>query len=154
MSQPTRFRYALQPVLATRQWELDAAMQDLAQINQAIAKAQQALQRLQQEQASVNQAWVAQAQQAQGLARDQFELVTRYMGELTLQCRQQQTRLDEYQQQRNGLIERVEKAKRALDAVNKHRALSQAKFARQQLNVEGKIADDQWAMAQGGVKHE
>lgn len=154
MSRPTRFRYALQPVLATRQWELDAAMQDLAQINQAIANGQQALQRLRQEQASVNQAFVAEARQGQGLGRDRFELVTRYMGELGLQCTQQQTRLDDYQQQRNGLIERVEKAKRALDAVKKHRALSQAKFARQQLNVEGKIADDQWAMAQGGIEHE
>lgn len=144
-----RFTYALQPVLATRQWELDAAMQDLAQINQAIAQGQQTLSQLQQEQTSVSQAWQAEAAQAEGLRRDRFELVTRYMGELTLQCQQQQTKLNEYQAQRNELIERVDKAKRALDAVEKHRTLTRAKFARQQLNAEGKIADDQWSMLNG-----
>ena len=154
MTRPERFTYALQPVLVTRQWELDAAMQDLAQINQTIAQAQQALSRLQQEQVSVSQAWQAESEQVQGLRRDRFELVTRYMGELTLQCQQQQTKLNEYQQQRNDLIERVDKAKRALDAVEKHRTLTRAKFARQQLNAEGKIADDQWSMAQGVAKHE
>ncbi|MEN9868605.1 MAG: hypothetical protein RL748_4195 [Pseudomonadota bacterium] len=151
-----RFHYTLQPVLLERQWELDAACQELARINQLIASGEQALQNLQQEQASVSSAWQQESAQAQGLQRDRFELVTRYMAQLAGQYQQQQSSLQQYRNERDGLIERVGQARRALDAVEEHRDLSKVKFTRQQLSADGKIADDQWSMAQtrGETEHE
>jgi hypothetical protein len=148
MSSQSRFRYALQPVLLTRQWALDALLLDLNRINDDLRNCRQAFDSLQQEIGSVSLAWQAETGQASGLTVDRFALVTRYMADLAQQKREQESLLAELEHERNLMIERVAKAKRAVEAAERHRDLMRVKFTRQQMSAQFKDADDQWSNAQ------
>jgi flagellar biosynthesis chaperone FliJ len=148
MSGPARFRYALQPVLLTRQWDLDALMLDLNRINENVQACQQAYDRLMQEIANVSLAWQAENGPESHLAVDRFVLVTRYIADLAVQRKQHEMQLAELEQERAAMIEQVAKAKRGVDAAEKHRDLMRARFIQLQLRAEFKDADDQWSNAQ------
>ncbi len=148
MSRGSRFRYALQPVLLTRQWELDALMQELSTANAELAETQQALAQLAQQMQDVSTAW--EAETAQGLNPARFALVTRYLGELSAQRQQQESLLAQRQQVRDELIDKVSQARRAVDAAEEHRDAELAKFTREQMSAQFKEADDQWSTAQTG----
>ena len=150
MSSNSRFRYALQPVLLTRQWELDALLQDLADINNRLAGCRQAVAQLTQQMQDVSSAWQAENAQGASLTPDRFALVTRYLGDLAAQRQQREQQLTAIEQQREEMIDRVAKARRALDAAEEHRDAELVKFNREQASGQFKDADDQWSNAQTG----
>jgi flagellar export protein FliJ len=148
MSRGRRFEYALQPVLLTRQWELDSLLQDLNQINGRLQTVQAEIARLGQEMQSVSVAWQAESQQGVNLAMDRYGLVTRYLAQLSTRRAAQEAEQAEIMQEREAMVTRVGKAKRAVEASEQHRENERMKFEREQMSAEFKQADDQWVSTQ------
>jgi serine phosphatase RsbU (regulator of sigma subunit) len=151
MSGKLRFRYALEPVLLTRQWDLDALMQTLAEQNAVIATHGASAAATQASIASAGAAWQAKAASGQFQSVDQFVLATAYMGDLSRQAREQAVRMSELVTERDELAERVVSAQRAVQAAEKHRDEMRAQFVQQRLSGEFKVADDQWNTLQSGA---
>lgn len=151
MSRNLRFRYALEPVLLTRQWDLDALMLSLGEQNAAIT-AQAALEAgIEERIAAASLAWDASMTGGLMQSVDQFALVTRYMGDLTRQARELAEHMAELVQHRDALIDEVVMAKRGVEAAEQHRDEMRALFVQQRLSGDFKIADDQWNTLQSGV---
>lgn len=147
----SRFRYALEPVLLTRTWQLDALMLELGEQNAAIAAQALVQADIQGRIARARAAWGEQTAGARYQSVDQFLLVTRYMGDLARQARDAASRMNELAAQRDGTIERVVLAKRGVEAAEAHRDAMRARFVQQRLSGDFKLADDQWNTIQAGA---
>jgi hypothetical protein len=151
MSRAARFHYALEPVLLTRQWDLDALMLELAEQNAAIAR-QTALQdAVQASQTSAAQAWEEASSGGKAQTVDAFVIHSRYAADLARQAREHATRMDELVLRRDALIADVVQAKRGVEAAEQHRDEMKAQFVRQRLSGDFKVADDQWNTLQSGA---
>ncbi len=142
MSRAARFDYPLQPVLLTRQWELDALMQDLVTKLAQLQEAEQAAQKVQQEMQAVNTA--AQLEAGQSLQPDRLARVNRYLMQLGNLLQTQQKQVQSLRTEHEKLQEQVALARRALDASEQHRDEEQAKFRREQQSAQFRDQDDGW----------
>lgn len=155
MSRNGRFQYALNPVLLTRQWTLDALLLDLDRINGDLAACQKTLVKLRRDRQTAGSEWRRQVGAAHGLTVARFALVTQYLGELARQCLIEEKTVGELEQERVHLIDRVAAAKRAVEAVERHRDDERAQFQRAQMSGEFKHADDQWSTLQAhAINHD
>jgi hypothetical protein len=151
MSRGQRFRYALEPVLLTRQWDLDALRQELGAQNALIAAQQQLVDQLQLLQAAAGAQWQTMAAKSEGQSVDAFVLANRYMADLALQGRELDTQMLELVQLREALITQLVQAQRAVEAAEQHRDEMETQFIQQRLSGEFKQADDLWNTLQAGV---
>ncbi|NRR31460.1 hypothetical protein HSX11_14880 [Oxalobacteraceae bacterium] len=151
MSGQARFRYALEPILLTRQWALDALLLELGEANAQLAecRANCAAAREQLDQAAVQ--WRALGAGAQALSVDQFMRLARYMDERGAHLRALEQAQALKEQERDALIDQVAAAQRGIDAVERHRKRMQAQFVKARTSGDFKIADDQWGMLQAGL---
>lgn len=142
------FRYALEPMLLTRQWELDRLRTELGELNAAWT-AQDGVVRtlLARQQASMAQ-WGGLGDSAQPLFVDRFVMLQRYIDDCARQARLEQQALDALAQRRDALTDALGLAQLALEAVQEHREKMQAQFMQARLSLDFKAADDQWGMAQ------
>lgn len=138
-----RFRYALEPLRLTRQWDVAALMADLAEHNDVVARGEAALAALQLRLDDASAQWQACASAAV-LQVAQLSRVGAYMGELNVQLRQQQDTLGADSAARDALVDRLMAAQRALDAVDQHRDGAHAEFVQLGASGDCKVADDQW----------
>jgi len=146
-----RFRYALEPVLLTRQWALDALLLTLGEHNAAVA-AQAALQAETQaryEAAASDWRALAAAQQAQSVQT--FVMNGRYLAELARQLREQAAQMDALSAARDEVIAQVVSAQRALEAVEQHRDETRRQYIQERVSSDFKLADDQWNTLQTGA---
>lgn len=143
-----RFEYALQPVLLTRQWALDAALLELQDMNQKVQEAREVADKLREEIKAVSAAWAAESEQ--GLRADRYALVTRYLADLSVRLAEQDKVVQELEEERLQLVDKVAQAKRSVEAAEKHRDEEEAKFKRERARVEFAQADDQWSLSQSG----
>ncbi|MRW94175.1 hypothetical protein GJ699_29800 [Duganella sp. FT80W] len=143
-----QFQYPLQPIAAQRQWALDALLLELNECNQALAQRHSECQAAREQVAQLTAAWREQALRGTALRADQHALWSGYL----LDCRQRQANLEQalasLQEARDGLVEQVSVAQRALDAMDKHRVGLQREFVKAGLSAEFKSADDQWGVLQ------
>lgn len=146
-----RFRYALEPVLLTRQWDLDALMQNLGEQNGAIAAFALTQAATLASIADAGAAWQAKTASGQFQSVDQFVLATTFMADLSCQAREHAAHMAELVARRDELAESVVCAQRGVEAAEEHRDEMQAAFIRQRLSGEFKIADDQWNTLQSGA---
>ncbi len=146
-----RFRYALEPVLLTRKWDLDKLMQALGQHNGVIAEHAVLEAALQEKIAGAATAWMTMTASATFQSVDTFVLSTRYMADLSRQARDQAKRREELEALRDELIDSVVRAQRSVDAAEQHRDEMKALFVQQRLSGDFKIADDQWNTLQSGA---
>jgi hypothetical protein len=142
-----RFRYALEPVLLTRRWALDALMLSLADHNADIA-AHAAVQ------ATTRENYVAasaewQAEQMESV--QPFAIRVRYLSELSRQLREQAERMTVLVEARDAVIEQVVRAQRAVEMAEQHRDEMKDQFIQQRLSADFKLADDQWNTLQTGA---
>lgn len=143
----SRFRYALQPMLLTRQWELDRLRSELGELHAAWSKQNAALQvLLQRQQASMGE-WNALGSSAQSLSVDSFVMLSRYIGDCARQAGAERQALDALEAQMEELTARLRLAQRALEAVEEHREKMQAQFVQAKVSLDFKAADDQWGMS-------
>lgn len=151
MSGGGRFRYALEPVLLMRTWHLDALLLELSEQNGAIAAQSLAQADIQGRVAQVSEAWNEETSSGRAQSVDRFMLVTRYLGDLARQAREAAARMAELKAQRDETIERVVAAKRGVEAAEAHRQDMHARYIRQRLSGDFKLADDQWNTLQAGA---
>jgi flagellar export protein FliJ len=151
MSGRNRFRYALEPVLRTRQWELDALLLELGNLNAVLAALRAELAQLDEESRQTAAAWTAHAAAAASIAVGQLALVTRYVQELAEQALAKQQAIAAQERERDALIARVMASQRSVEAVEKHRDESEAAFIKLQLSSEFKVLDDHWSTLQANV---
>lgn len=151
MSGKLRFRYALQPVLLTRQWNLDSLLVELGEQNAALAA--QAMLEADVEALAVaaDAEWHARNAGGQMQSVDQFMRASRYKDDLARQARELAARSAELAAERDALIERVVAARRAVDAAEQHRDEMRLRFVQQRLSGDFKVADDQWNTLQSGA---
>lgn len=146
-----RFRYPLAPILLTRQWELDALLLELAEHNAAVAQQQGRLVHFEGQLAAAGADFRALTQCDTGLPVQRFTILSRYIGDVSLQIRHEQAELERLGALRDALAERVVAAQRGVEAVEKHRDEMETKFIQQRLSGDFKIADDQWSTLQAGM---
>ena len=146
-----RFRYALEPVLLTRQWDLDAQLLALGEHNAAIASQNKLETEVKADIAQANAEYSAMAVAGQAMSAGRFMLANQYLGELARRSREIAARMAELVALRESAIEGVVLARRALDAAERHRDEMQSKFIQQRLSGEFKLADDQWNTLQSGA---
>jgi hypothetical protein len=151
MSGAQRFRYALEPVLLTRRWELDALLLALAERNAAIVQ-QEALQEgVRASLAAAALQWEQTTAAGKSHSVDAFVLNNRYVGDMSRQARELAGQMAELVLRRDEAIDAVVLAKRAVEAAEQHRDDTQAQFVRQRLSGDFKVADDQWNTLQSGA---
>ena len=146
-----RFRYALEPVLLTRRWALDALLLALGEHNAAVA-AQAALQA--QTQACYDAAasdWRALAATAEAQSVQTFAVNGRYLGDLGRQLREQAAHMEALSAARDEVIGQVVSAQRALEAVERHRDEMRRQYIQKRVSADFKLADDQWNTLQRGA---
>ncbi|HEX7636731.1 MAG TPA: hypothetical protein VF427_15830 [Noviherbaspirillum sp.] len=146
MSRNGRFRYPLEPVLLTRQWDLDALLLELNQANEALSKLRNECAAVQDKIDSCTGEWKNRADTA--LTVDSFAVLTNYLQDLAKQRLRVEQEIAQQEQERDALIERVVAARRGVDAVEQHRDEMKAEFVRQRLSQDFKLADDHWSTLQ------
>lgn len=146
-----RFRYALEPVLLTRQWDLDALMLDLGEQNAALAAHQAVITEANACFGAASAEWRELTSGGASYAADRFALLTRYLGELARQSRENALRLTELQAARDDAAARVVTAQRAVEAAEQHRDECKAQFMQERASADFKLADDQWNTLQTGA---
>lgn len=151
MSQPARFRYALEPILLTRQWDLDALLVELSERNSAIAKQEIVIAVLQTRIGAAGVDWHALADGVQTLSVQRFAMLSRFIFDLSRQLKEQEESMAALVEARDGTIDHAVQARRALEAVEKHRAEMKTRFAQMRISGDFKIADDQWNTLQSGT---
>lgn len=151
MSGKLRFRYALQPVLLTRQWDLDALMLELGEQNAAVAAQARLESAVQALAVAADAAWHERNALGQMQSVDQFMRAARYKDDLGRQARELAAHSAELAAARDELIGRVVAAQRAVEAAEQHRDTMLARFVQQRLSGDFKIADDQWNTLQSGA---
>lgn len=155
-----RFHYALQPVLLSRTWALDALKLELGECNAALAGLQQQRAAIEHESAAVNQAWQTRSSAAGNFSVDGFATVIAYLGQLDGHLRRKSEEIALAAGERDALIERVVEGQRALDAVEEHRDKMFALFRKEETSAQFKVADDHWStlhvrdQQHGADKHE
>jgi hypothetical protein len=151
MSKNARFRYPLEPILLTRQWELDGLLVELGEHNAAVASQASRVGALQADLAAAGAEFGALAGSGASLPVQRFLIVSRYVGDVTLRLRGEQTELERLAALRDALAERVVASQRGVEAVEKHRDELESKFVQQRLSGDFKVADDQWSTLQAGM---
>jgi hypothetical protein len=151
MSKNARFRYPLEPILLTRQWELDGLLVELGEHNAALAAQASRVGELQAALAAAGAEFGALTGAGASLPVQRFLIVSRYIGDITLRLRSEQVELERLAALRDALAERVMASQRGVEAVEKHRDEMKSKFVQQRLSGDFKLADDQWSTLQAGM---
>ncbi len=144
MAGPRGFRYALEPVLLTRQWALDALLRELADCNALLAQRRAAHAAVQAQLAQASADWQRLGADGAPVSVDRYALLSRYLAERAGQGRALALAVAEQEQARDGLIAQVAAARRGVDAVQRDRERRCAQFVRAGQSAACKVADDQW----------
>ena len=141
--------------MLTRQWDLDALLRQLGDMNAECASAQQALELLCAQLAAAAAEWNGLSGHSGHLSVDRFQLLAGYMRDQDLQIKQARAALDVLLAEREALIDQVVLSQRAVEAVEEHRDGMRAQFVKLRMSGEFKIADDQWNTLQARIgQHE
>lgn len=153
MSQ-ARFRYALEPVLLSRRWALDALLRALAEHNERIESLARESAAIQGRFDATAAFWktLVGADAAQPVQR--FSMNVRYLGDLARQLREHAARAAVLATARDEVIAQVLAARRALDAAQEHRDDMEVRFVRLRTSADFKLADDQWNTLQTRAIHD
>jgi flagellar biosynthesis chaperone FliJ len=146
------FRYALEPLRLTRSWTVDELLAELASCNNHVAQQRGALDMLQAELAQLRSDWLAGQATGAPLALGRMALLSRYLQDGTHRQADMQRRLDLLEAERSEKAQQVVTARRALDAVEKHRDGEQLAFRRARANADLGTADDHWNVLHGGER--
>lgn len=147
MSTKAKFRYPLEPVRLKRQWELDALLLDLSQLNGMLDTLKSDLDKMDEEERRVADEWKRQSA-SDAIDVSHFMRMTHYMQELSVQREARKKELADMERQRDLLIDRVVAAQRGVDALESHRDDMKAEFIKMRQSSDFKAADDHWSTLQ------
>jgi len=147
MSRKGKFRYPLAPVLLKRQWDLDALLLELGEVNSHLLTLGAELEAIDNDVRKASEHWKRQASQGV-LDISRFCLATQYVQDLATRQAACENAMAEKERQQLALIERIAIAKRATEAVAMHRDEMKAEFIKMRLREDFRAADDQWSALQ------
>ncbi|MTV41459.1 hypothetical protein [Duganella radicis] len=143
-----RFRYALEPIASQRQWALDAVLLELSEHNFTLARRQEELAALVDRMAQATAALRAQAESGAMLQVERHGLWLRYLSDQHGQVRGLERIIADLLEERDGIIDKVASAQRAVDAMREHRDEMRQAFSKARASAELKEVDDQWNVLQ------
>lgn len=146
----TRFRYGLQPVLLTREWEVDRLRTDMAAQAAALALAEQAVRAARAELADVAEQWMAASAAGQVLGVDRLVRLAHYAADRRQHVAVCQAELERVEAARLELAGQLAAAQRALEGLQEHRAKQRDAYWQAKLSGECRAADELWLAAQAG----
>ena len=147
MSRSKQFTYPLQPVLLTRQWELEGLTQELQEIITRVDSEKRKLGALQSQLAAANDAQQTSLTSTQ-LSVNKLLVFSRYVDDLATRQEVQEQALMQVEEQRDSCVDEVMRARRSVDAVEKHRDDLQSDFDKVRASAQFKAADEQWSTLQ------
>jgi hypothetical protein len=146
----TRFRYGLQPVLLTREWEVDRLRTDMAAHAAVLAQAEQAVAAAHAELAAAGEQWLAASAAGQVLGVDRLVRLAHYAADRRRQVAVCQAALRQAEDVRAELACQLAAAQRALEGLQEHRAKEREAYWQAKLSGECRAADELWLAAQAG----
>lgn len=141
-----RFRYALEPILLMRQWDVQAALSALGEHNARQRQHQQHVDHLQslEEQAVAERTTLLTPGATLSIA--QIARGTRYHTDLRTQIVAASARTKQLDREREELVARLTRFQLEVEGYEEHRRDMHERFERDQTSTDMKQADDQWNM--------
>jgi len=149
MNRNRKFCYQLEPILLSRQWDLEALLLDFGKINQSYATRKAEVSSLQNALAFMSNQWQAQIDNTPTVYVDTLTLMMHYLRDLALQIQEKKAALDMLEHERNALIDQVAAARRAVEAIEHHKEQKKMCFISLRLNEDFKTMDDHWSTLHG-----
>ena len=150
MSAGGRFRYGLQPVLLTRQWEVDRLRTALAEQHSLEAACRAALQQADADVSAVQWEWQQAARAGQVLGVDRLVRLLRYRAERSVAAQQCKQALTRVQADAAARAAELASAQLALEAIEEHREQERGVFLQHRLSAECRAADELWIAGREG----
>jgi len=138
------FRYALEPVRLTRKWSLDALLTDLGSLNASLSGCKSRLSRVADEMQAASSEWKKLASGRDGFDVGNLKVMNDYIRHLSDRHTVLKEEVEKLEEERNMLIDQVNRSKKELDAVEEHRDRMHSGFLQSRLRVDLKSADNHW----------
>ncbi len=145
MTRKPKFTYPLEPILLNRQWDLDALLTELGDVNAALLRVKAEIESIQADIDQIASDWEKQTRNTAPMPIERYDVITRYLSHLGRQRTLKERASLELDRARGQLIDRVLEARHKLDAIAQHHDEAQAAFVKHGLQLEYKDADEQWA---------
>jgi chromosome segregation ATPase len=142
--EPRGFRYELEAVQRTREWELEAARMELANAAEAMKRARDHLDALQVRFAAARHEWSRRASDGHALDLQWQRIAAAYLAELVREAHEVREELARLTELRDRLSDRAREAHAALAAIEKHRALAVEAHEAADRRAGYGIADEMW----------
>ncbi len=146
----TRFRYALQAVLLTREWEVDRLRSEMASHAGVLAQAEQAVAAARAELAEAGAQWLAASAAGQVLGIDRLVRLARYAADRRTHVVTRLEELEQVEHVRDELVRQLAAAQRAAEGMREHRARERDAYWRAKMSGECRAADEMWLAARAG----
>lgn len=143
-----RFRYVLEPVLLTRQWDRDGVLAELGKANGAVAEQAIKLEALDKAMAAATGDFKRSAEMPAGLSIDRLRISTTYIHDLGARREEAKQILADLECERDELVEQLTRSQKSVEAVESHKKDSLLAFRRIQVAAAIKESDDHWSMLQ------
>jgi len=150
MSKPPRgFRYPLEPLRSKREWERDALGHELARIDGRLATQRERLQESEESLAKARTEWRSRSGENRSLNVGMQRILSAYVAEARKTVDSRKTEMTETEHSRSAAAERLMKAQRVLDGVERHKTGLAKEHSRGELAKEYRDSDADWIQHAG-----
>jgi hypothetical protein len=150
VSKPARgFRYPLEPLRSKRQWERDALGHELAKIDGRLATQRERLQESEESLAKARMEWRSRSGENQSLNVGMQRILSAYVADARKAVDTRKTEVTETERSRGAAAERLIKAQRVLDGVERHKTRVAKEHSRGELAKGYRESDADWIQHSG-----
>jgi hypothetical protein len=150
MSKPVRgFRYPLEPMRSKRQWERDALGHELAQIDRRLVTQRERLLETEQSFARARTEWHSRAGENRPLNINMQRILSAYVVEARKAVDSSKKEVTAGERSRSAAAERLMKAQRILDGVERHKTKLVKEHSRSELAKQYREFDAAWVQHAG-----
>lgn len=150
MSKPARgFRYPLEPMRSKRQWERDALGHELAQIDRKLVTQRERLLETEQSFARARTEWRSRAGENRPLNVNMQRILSAYVVEARKAVDSSKKEVTATERSRSAAAERLIKAQRILDGVERHKTKLVKEHSRSELAKQYREFDAAWVQHAG-----
>ncbi|HEX7650897.1 MAG TPA: flagellar FliJ family protein [Noviherbaspirillum sp.] len=143
-----RFRYVLEPVLLTRQWQRDALLAELGNANAEVAEQSRILAATENEINATIFDWKKGVSTSEGMTTARLHIANVYLRDLASRREEQRRKLVACEKKRDALADRVSRSHKELEAVESHKEKVRAEYRKMEMAAAIKESDDHWSMLQ------
>jgi len=155
MSKPARgFKYPLEPMRAKRQWERDALGHELAKIESALKAQRDRVSEAERSFAEARREWRARADRNRLLDLSVHRIFAAYLAKANGALASRKKEVADTQRSRGEAAERLMKAQRILDGVERHKSELAKEHLRTELARLYRELDAEWVQHAGQKKEE